>query len=149
MDFVLKVTICLTFIVTVLVSAEPVLAKRWPKAGDYELNSSENEDLVKNLPGQPDVDFRHYAGYVTVNEKYGRALFYWFYEAMTRPEDKPLVLWLNGGKHLLLCIVQYSSAFVVAHPAKRHIPMNAWQQSGFQTFPLIKFILQVIIKRKY
>ncbi|KAJ4703419.1 Carboxypeptidase [Melia azedarach] len=97
MDFVLKVTICLTFIVTVLVSAEPVLAKRWPKAGDYELNSSENEDLVKNLPGQPDVDFRHYAGYVTVNEKYGRALFYWFYEAMTRPEDKPLVLWLNGG----------------------------------------------------
>jgi serine carboxypeptidase-like clade II len=55
-------------------------------------------DLVTHLPGQPQVDFQHYAGYVTVNETNGRALFYWFYEAMTRPEEKPLVLWLNGGK---------------------------------------------------
>ena len=57
-----------------------------------------DEHLVVNLPGQPNVDFRHYAGYVTVNEKSGRALFYWFYEAWTLPEEKPLVLWLNGGK---------------------------------------------------
>ncbi|KAG5020171.1 hypothetical protein JHK87_016026 [Glycine soja] len=39
----------------------------------------------------------HYAGYVTVNETNGRVLFYWFYEAMTKPQDNPLVLWLNGG----------------------------------------------------
>ncbi|RVW46282.1 Serine carboxypeptidase-like 32 [Vitis vinifera] len=45
----------------------------------------------------PAVDFRHYAGYVTVNEENGRALFYWFYEATTQPNEKPLVLWLNGG----------------------------------------------------
>ena len=57
-----------------------------------------NGDLVTNLPGQPPVDFQHYAGYVTVNETNGRALFYWFYEAMTKPQDNPLVLWLNGGK---------------------------------------------------
>ncbi|GKE67578.1 serine carboxypeptidase-like protein 31, partial [Tanacetum coccineum] len=56
-----------------------------------------NEDLVKKLPGQPKVDFRHYAGYVTVNENYERALFYWFHEAQTLPDEKPLVLWLNGG----------------------------------------------------
>ncbi|XP_021902172.1 serine carboxypeptidase-like 31 [Carica papaya] len=56
-----------------------------------------SEDLVTNLPGQPHVEFKHYAGYVTVNEKNGRALFYWFYEATTLPDDKPLVLWLNGG----------------------------------------------------
>jgi len=64
------------------------------------MRSGENNiaDLVTNLPGQPPVDFQHYAGYVTVNETNGRALFYWFYEAMTKPEDKPLVLWLNGGK---------------------------------------------------
>ncbi|KAG5046707.1 hypothetical protein JHK86_016113 [Glycine max] len=42
-------------------------------------------------------DFQHYAGYVTVNETNGRVLFYWFYEAMTKPQDNPLVLWLNGG----------------------------------------------------
>ncbi|KHN08400.1 Putative serine carboxypeptidase-like 30, partial [Glycine soja] len=54
-------------------------------------------DLVTNLPGQPPVDFQHYAGYVTVNETNGRVLFYWFYEAMTKPQDNPLALWLNGG----------------------------------------------------
>lgn len=54
-------------------------------------------DLVTGFPGQPKVSFRHYAGYVTVDETNGRALFYWFFEAMTQPNVKPLVLWLNGG----------------------------------------------------
>jgi serine carboxypeptidase-like clade 2 len=61
----------------------------------------DNGDLVTNLPGQPPVDFQHYAGYVTVNETNGRALFYWFFEAMTKSEEKPLVLWLNGGKIII------------------------------------------------
>ncbi|GAU40311.1 hypothetical protein TSUD_64760, partial [Trifolium subterraneum] len=67
--------------------------------GGRKLRSSSDNgtDLVTNLPGQPHVDFQHYAGYVTVNETNGRALFYWFYEAITKPEEKPLVLWLNGG----------------------------------------------------
>lgn len=56
-----------------------------------------SEHLVTNLPGQPKVDFNQYAGYVTVNEEHGRALFYWFYEAASVKEEKPLVLWLNGG----------------------------------------------------
>lgn len=55
-------------------------------------------DLVTNFPGQPKVSFRHYAGYVTVDKTSGRALFYWFFEAMTHPNVKPLVLWLNGGE---------------------------------------------------
>ncbi|ESQ29337.1 hypothetical protein EUTSA_v10023439mg [Eutrema salsugineum] len=54
-------------------------------------------DLVTNFPGQPKVSFRHYAGYVTVSEINGRALFYWFFEAMNQPNVKPLLLWLNGG----------------------------------------------------
>jgi len=54
-------------------------------------------DLVTNLPGQPDVSFKHYAGYVPVDKSNGRALFYWFFEAMDLPKEKPLVLWLNGG----------------------------------------------------
>jgi len=71
----------------------------WGGDGRKLRSSSDNgSDLVTHLPGQPQVDFQHYAGYVTVNETNGRALFYWFYEAMTRPEEKPLVLWLNGGK---------------------------------------------------
>ncbi|EOA34398.1 hypothetical protein CARUB_v10021926mg [Capsella rubella] len=54
-------------------------------------------DLVTDLPGQSSVNFRHYAGYVPVDRKNGRALFYWFFEAMSLPNQKPLVLWLNGG----------------------------------------------------
>jgi serine carboxypeptidase-like clade 2 len=54
-------------------------------------------DRVGRLPGQPAVPFQQYAGYVTVNESHGRALFYWFFEAVDDAPKKPLVLWLNGG----------------------------------------------------
>ncbi|KAF8093343.1 hypothetical protein N665_0384s0029 [Sinapis alba] len=54
-------------------------------------------DLVTDLPGQSGVSFRHYAGYVPVDKEHGRAMFYWFFEAMSLPNQKPLVLWLNGG----------------------------------------------------
>ncbi|KAL0875262.1 hypothetical protein Bca101_024967 [Brassica carinata] len=55
------------------------------------------EDLVARLPGQPKVLFRQYAGYVDVDFETGRSLFYYFVEADTQPETKPLTLWLNGG----------------------------------------------------
>lgn len=55
-------------------------------------------DKITALPGQPEgVDFDQYAGYVTVDEKNGRALFYYFVEAPYGASTKPLVLWLNGG----------------------------------------------------
>ncbi|GAV83208.1 Peptidase_S10 domain-containing protein [Cephalotus follicularis] len=53
-------------------------------------------DQLSDLPGQPPVTFSQFSGYVTVNEKHGRALFYWLTEATTS-SNKPLVLWLNGG----------------------------------------------------
>ncbi|KFK27639.1 hypothetical protein AALP_AA8G409500 [Arabis alpina] len=59
--------------------------------------AAQRADRVKELPGQPPVKFRQYAGYVTVNETHGRALFYWFFEATHNPSEKPLLLWLNGG----------------------------------------------------
>lgn len=55
------------------------------------------KDRVVQLPGQPKVAFEQYAGYVTVNKKDGRALFYWLTEATQAAASKPLVLWLNGG----------------------------------------------------
>ncbi|CAI0427607.1 unnamed protein product [Linum tenue] len=55
-------------------------------------------DKVLELPGQNfEVSFAQYSGYLTVNEKAGRALFYWFFEAVEDPGSKPLILWLNGG----------------------------------------------------
>ncbi|CAN8252078.1 unnamed protein product [Cochlearia groenlandica] len=59
--------------------------------------AAQRADRVTELPGQPPVKFRQYAGYVTVNETHGRALFYWFFEATQNPNKKPLLLWLNGG----------------------------------------------------
>ncbi|XP_077247119.1 serine carboxypeptidase-like 34 [Tasmannia lanceolata] len=63
----------------------------------HEILARQEADRVIRLPGQPPVKFRQYAGYVTVSESHGRALFYWFFEATHKPEKKPLLLWLNGG----------------------------------------------------
>ncbi|CAK7340263.1 unnamed protein product [Dovyalis caffra] len=57
---------------------------------------SEAEKVVA-LPGQPKVSFQQHGGYITIDEKQRRALFYYFVEAETGPATKPLVLWLNGG----------------------------------------------------
>lgn len=57
-------------------------------------------DKITSLPGQPKVGFQQFAGYITVDEKQQRALFYYFVEAEAEPTSKPLVLWLNGGKFL-------------------------------------------------
>ncbi|GMY19411.1 serine carboxypeptidase-like 45 [Fagus crenata] len=54
-------------------------------------------DKIISLPGQPQVSFQQFAGYIFVDEKQERALFYYFVEAETQPASKPLVLWLNGG----------------------------------------------------
>ncbi|XP_027331667.1 serine carboxypeptidase-like 42 isoform X1 [Abrus precatorius] len=56
-----------------------------------------SEDLVVRLPGQPKVGFKQYAGYVDVDVKHGRSLFYYFVESEQDPDKKPLTLWLNGG----------------------------------------------------
>ncbi|RZS28474.1 hypothetical protein BHM03_00062069 [Ensete ventricosum] len=63
-------------------------------ARGFEPNSRREADRVTALPGQPEVEFRHYAGYVRISDD--KALFYWFFEAKRKPEEKPLILWLNG-----------------------------------------------------
>ncbi|KAF4404753.1 hypothetical protein G4B88_006139 [Cannabis sativa] len=59
--------------------------------------SSSQLDKISRLPGQPQVGFQQYSGYVTVDDKKKRSLFYYFAEAEIDPHTKPLVLWLNGG----------------------------------------------------
>ncbi|CAL1374422.1 unnamed protein product [Linum trigynum] len=61
------------------------------------VESSYEADKIVKLPGQPEVSFQQYSGYVTVDETQQRKLFYYFVEAETNFTSKPLVLWLNGG----------------------------------------------------
>lgn len=61
-------------------------------------------DKINALPGQPSgINFDQYAGYVTVDPKAGRALFYYFVESPQNSSTNPLVLWLNGGIRIYLC----------------------------------------------
>ncbi|KAF7072891.1 hypothetical protein CFC21_077968 [Triticum aestivum] len=62
-------------------------------------SDQKDADRIAALPGQPPkgVGFSQYSGYVTVDEKNGRALFYYLVEAATNAATRPLVLWLNGG----------------------------------------------------
>ncbi|KAF6164821.1 hypothetical protein GIB67_017147 [Kingdonia uniflora] len=64
---------------------------------DAETEALQEADHVLHIPGQPLVNFQQYSGYVTADENYGKALFYWFFEATYKPSEKPVLLWLNGG----------------------------------------------------
>jgi len=78
----------------------PPLARGSTSPEQQLLLLQQEEDRILGLPGQPNgVAFGMYAGYVTVDEQAGRALFYWLQEAAGRddPGAAPLVLWLNGG----------------------------------------------------
>jgi hypothetical protein len=77
-----------------------------------EAESSPTEvDRIIRLPGQPQVGFQQYSGYVTVDDNKQKALFYYFAEAEVDPASKPLVLWLNGGPHFSLTNVTSSFFF--------------------------------------
>ena len=55
-------------------------------------------DKVDSLPGlHMDLDFNMFAGYLTVSEKNGRNIFYWYVESQNDPSTDPVVLWTNGG----------------------------------------------------
>ncbi|KAL3651665.1 hypothetical protein CASFOL_004667 [Castilleja foliolosa] len=65
----------------------------------YSQKGLKENDQINSLPGQPkNITFNQYGGYVTVDQKVGRALYYYFAEAQNYAQASlPLVLWLNGG----------------------------------------------------
>lgn len=85
----------------------------------------EEGERISALPGQPKVSFQQFSGYVTVNKVAGRALFYWLTEASNHPLSKPLVIWLNGGKLVLLPLLPYiaknTKTFLVRKKTPRFI----------------------------
>jgi serine carboxypeptidase-like clade 2 len=63
----------------------------------FSFSSHSHADTIVTLPGQPHIAFQQFSGYVTVDNKKHKSLFYYFAESDTDPSSKPLVLWLNGG----------------------------------------------------
>ncbi|XP_057790038.1 serine carboxypeptidase-like 40 [Salvia miltiorrhiza] len=63
----------------------------------YPQKGVKENDRIQRLPGQPQVKFTQYGGYVNVNRRAGRALYYYFVEAHHSHKSLPLLLWLNGG----------------------------------------------------
>ncbi|CAH9133739.1 unnamed protein product [Cuscuta epithymum] len=104
MDITIKTMLSFSLmLVSLLRFLEPSIARSYSQQNASDESSSllkaAAKDLVTDkLPGQlAAVGFKHYAGYVTVNMTNGRSLFYWFFESSTSPQQKPLLLWLNGG----------------------------------------------------
>ncbi|KAH7864521.1 hypothetical protein Vadar_030524 [Vaccinium darrowii] len=73
----------------------PIRDRNVPKVFPQE--GMKERDRIDKLPGQPNVVFSQYGGYVTVNESAGRAFYYYFVEAKKAKHSLPLLLWLNGG----------------------------------------------------
>uniref|UniRef100_K4AK33 Carboxypeptidase n=1 Tax=Setaria italica TaxID=4555 RepID=K4AK33_SETIT len=90
---------------SLLLSALALALAARPDAGSLDAATIAVQELdrVLSLPGQPSYSpaFKQYSGYVTTDEYLGKALFYWFFEATDKPDEKPLVLWLNGAANLL------------------------------------------------
>ncbi|OMO81201.1 Peptidase S10, serine carboxypeptidase [Corchorus olitorius] len=67
-------------------------------AADGGGRKERERDRIVRLPGQPPkVKFSQYSGYITVDQKAGRALFYWLMEVPVKTEDayKFLIKWLE------------------------------------------------------
>jgi hypothetical protein len=59
---------------------------------------SHHNHEITSLPGfSGELPTRQFGGYITVDKKHGRHLYYYMVEAEGNPEEKPVVLWLNGG----------------------------------------------------
>ncbi|XP_030526554.2 serine carboxypeptidase-like 34 [Rhodamnia argentea] len=77
-------------------SASAAFSSSWEQI-DPKVAARQEADRVTALPDQPPASFRHYSGYISVDDRLGKELFYWFFEATSCPAEKPLLLWLGGG----------------------------------------------------
>ncbi|XP_078284634.1 putative serine carboxypeptidase CPVL isoform X2 [Rhinoraja longicauda] len=71
---------------------KPLFLTPYLESGQIE--KARELSLVGPLDG-PRV--KSYSGYLTVNKTHNSNLFFWLFPAQTRPENAPVLLWLQGG----------------------------------------------------
>nr|XP_025647423.1 uncharacterized protein LOC112742399 [Arachis hypogaea] len=126
-------------------------ATSWMKEVEQqEITTVPLKTFVTNLPGQPLVDFKHYAGYVTVNDNTnngGRGLFYWFFEAITNPQDKPLdiIPSMSHDAHPMGVLINSMSALSVHHPDANPALKSKWQVKNAN--PITVQVLLLVINK--
>ncbi|KAI8030911.1 hypothetical protein LOK49_LG01G00392 [Camellia lanceoleosa] len=76
-------------------------------------------DRIHQLPGQPQVSYQQFSGYVTVDAKKQKALVF---EAESNPASKPLVIWLNEGGMDLIAIIRASGR--ISHARGLNVPSS-------------------------
>ena len=70
------------------------------KSPEASYTQAAQEDMITSLPGIDNIEnvgFNMFSGYLTVSEKNGRHIFYWYVESQNDPASDPVVFWTNGG----------------------------------------------------
>ncbi|KAE8699945.1 Serine carboxypeptidase-like 46 [Hibiscus syriacus] len=81
--------------------------------------------MGKTCGVQPsNLRFQKFSGYVTVDYKKHKALFYYFVEAETDPASKPLVLWLNGEANMLYLETPIGVGFFYATNSSSYVTVD-------------------------
>ncbi|XP_028112919.1 serine carboxypeptidase-like 45 isoform X1 [Camellia sinensis] len=86
-------------------------------------------DRIHQLPGQPQVSYHQFSGYVTVDAKKQKAQVL---EAESNPASKPLVIWLNGGPGCSSLGVGAFSENGPFRPSEKALVRNeySWNRAG-------------------
>lgn len=78
--------------------------KKWPKLNEGPLiltpfiengSLAEARQYSKVSPMKGNVE--SYAGFFTVNKTYNSNMFFWFFPSEIKPDQAPVVVWLQGG----------------------------------------------------
>ena len=78
------------FLVAVLLVTLGTASASRIRSGSTKVNARGDDDLITNLPGQPAVSFKQYAGYVQLPGQQKNS-FYWFVESTNNPKTDPVV----------------------------------------------------------
>lgn len=72
--------------------SRPVVTPGGTVLNPYNIEASKNASYVTPLYGNTPS----YSGYLSINERYGAYLFFWFFYSESNPSTAPIIIWLQG-----------------------------------------------------